>query len=72
MYGLLQKEKEAFKITSFLHSPVINYGHIYKAIKPMINPTFKIHGIKPLDKHQNPVDMLWFKFNLWFEFFKPV
>ena len=34
VYGLLQKEKEAFKISSSLHSTVINYGHIYKAIEP--------------------------------------
>ena len=34
VYGLLQKEKEAFKISSFLHSPVINYGRIYKTIEP--------------------------------------
>ena len=36
VYGLLQKKKEAFKISSFLHSPVINYGQIYKAIEPWI------------------------------------
>ena len=30
-YDLLQKEKEAFKISS-LYFPVTNYGHIYKAI----------------------------------------
>ena len=36
VYGLLQKEKEAFKISNFLHSPVMNYGQIYKAVEPKI------------------------------------
>ena len=37
VYGLLQKKK-ALKISSFLHSPVINtyYGQVYKAIEPWI------------------------------------
>ena len=35
--GLLKEQKEAFKISSFFCSPVINQGHIYKVIELQTN-----------------------------------